>query len=179
MLTKKSRIAGNTHQNNTRVSANSVNHGRTYIVIFLIRHDESIDDDRNDDLYTSSLDSLARFYFCWWRHKRLLGTSQWSGSCDAITWIMISNSLDIDFIHGQSCENRKLWNVIIAVLCIISCIGVHNKKNDLILRYRSDITMFYLCRSGNWSGYHAIMEHIPPRFCGTDLKYLDIPSPFR
>ena len=28
-------------------------------------------------------------------------TSQWPDNCDAITWIVISNSLDIDFIHGD------------------------------------------------------------------------------
>ena len=53
--------------------------------------------------------SLALFSFCWWRHNRLLMTSQWPGNCDAITWIVISNSLYIDFIHGdihgQSCKN--------------------------------------------------------------------------
>ena len=35
----------------------------------------------------------------------LLMTSQWPDKCDAITWIVISNSLDIDFhgnIHGRS-----------------------------------------------------------------------------
>ena len=35
-------------------------------------------------------------------------TSQWPDNCDAVTWIMISNSLDIDFIygdiHGRSCK---------------------------------------------------------------------------
>ena len=45
--------------------------------------------------------SLARFTFCWWRHNRLAMTSQWSDNCDANTWQVISNSLDIDFIHGD------------------------------------------------------------------------------
>ena len=45
--------------------------------------------------------SLARFTFCWWRHNRLLMTSQWPDSCDAITWVLISNSSDIDFVHGN------------------------------------------------------------------------------
>ena len=53
--------------------------------------------------------SLTWFSLCWWRHNRLLMTSQWPDSCDATTWIMIFNSLDIDFIpgdfHGQSCKN--------------------------------------------------------------------------
>ena len=45
--------------------------------------------------------SLARFSFCWWRHNRLLMTSQWPDNCDTIMWIVISNSLDIDCIHGD------------------------------------------------------------------------------
>ena len=53
--------------------------------------------------------SLARFKFCWWRHNRLAMTSQWPDNCDANTWQVISNSLGIDFIHGdihgRSCEN--------------------------------------------------------------------------
>ena len=49
--------------------------------------------------------SLARFLFCWWRHNRLLMTSQSPDNCDAVTWIVISNSLDIGFIHGRSCKN--------------------------------------------------------------------------
>ena len=52
--------------------------------------------------------SLARFTFFFWCHNRLLMMSQWPDNCDAITWIVIFNSLDIEFIqgdiHGQSCE---------------------------------------------------------------------------
>ena len=55
--------------------------------------------------------SLTRFSFCWWRHNRLLITSQWPDNCDATTWIMISNSLDINFIHsnihGWPCKNMN------------------------------------------------------------------------
>ena len=54
--------------------------------------------------------SLAGFSFCWWRYNRLLMTSQWPDNCDAITWTVISNSLDIDFIHGdihsRSCKKN-------------------------------------------------------------------------
>ena len=41
---------------------------------------------------------LARFTLCWWRHNRLLMTSQWPDNCDAITWIVISYSLKINFL---------------------------------------------------------------------------------
>ena len=43
--------------------------------------------------------SLAQLTFCWWHHNRFLMTSQWPNDCYASTWKMISNSLDIDFIH--------------------------------------------------------------------------------
>ena len=103
---------GNKYQNNPLVSAETVRHESTYIILFLTRHNESTNDYKNDEFYTSSRVALARFSFCWWRHNRLLMTSQWPGNCDAITWIVISNSLDIDFIHGdihgRSCKKFSL-----------------------------------------------------------------------
>ena len=45
---------GDKHQNNTRVSALTVRHKRTYIILFLILHKESINDAKNEDLHTSS-----------------------------------------------------------------------------------------------------------------------------
>ena len=54
--------------------------------------------------------SLAWFLFCWWCPNRLLMTSQWPDNCEVITWIVISNSFDIDFIHGHihgwSCKKK-------------------------------------------------------------------------
>ena len=97
------------YQNNTRVSADTVRHESTYIILFLTRHNESINEDENTIFTHHPHVSLARFSFCWWRPNRLLMTSQWPDICDAITWIVISYSLDIDFIqadiHGRSCKN--------------------------------------------------------------------------
>ena len=42
----------NKHKNNTRVSAEAVPYESTHL--FLTRHNESTNDDKNDDLYTSS-----------------------------------------------------------------------------------------------------------------------------
>ena len=59
--------------------------------------------------------SLARFSICWWRHNRLLMTSHWPGNCDASTWIVLSNELDIDIhddIHGRSCKKDLLWKLL-------------------------------------------------------------------
>ena len=44
----------NKHQNNTRVSAETVRHKSTYINLFLTWHNEPISDDKNDAFYTSS-----------------------------------------------------------------------------------------------------------------------------
>ena len=60
---------GNKHKNNTRVSAETVRHESTYIILFHARHNESKNDDKNVDLYTSS-PSLAHSVFV------LLMTSQ-------------------------------------------------------------------------------------------------------
>ena len=54
--------------------------------------------------------SLAQFSFCWWCRNWLM-TSQWLDNCVAITWIVISNSLHINFIHsdihGRLCKKLK------------------------------------------------------------------------
>ena len=54
---------GNKHQNNTRVSAETVRHESTNIILFLARHNKSINDDKNDDLYASSVPCLIRSVF--------------------------------------------------------------------------------------------------------------------
>ena len=54
--------------------------------------------------------SLAQSTFCWWRHNRVLMMSQWPDNCDTITWKVISNSLDIDFIHGDI-HGRSFKNI--------------------------------------------------------------------
>ena len=45
---------GNMQKNNTRVSTETVRHESTYIISFLTRQNKSINDDKNDVLYTSS-----------------------------------------------------------------------------------------------------------------------------
>ena len=111
-----SRVAlqfGKEAQNNTRVSTETVRDESTYIILFLTRHNVSINDDKNNDVYTSS-PFLTRSVFV------PLMTSQSIADdvtiprqlwYDAITWIMISNSLDIDFIdgdiHGRLCKKKN------------------------------------------------------------------------
>ena len=44
---------------------------------------------------------LPWFTFCWWCYNRLLMTSRWPDDCDAFPWKVVSNSSDINFIHGN------------------------------------------------------------------------------
>ena len=73
--TAELRNKGNNHQNNTRVSAETVRHKSAYIVLYLTPHNESINDDKNDDLNTCPRVSLG-FHSAdvvtidwWWRHN--------------------------------------------------------------------------------------------------------------
>ena len=110
------------HQNNTRVSAETVRRKSTYIVLFLTRHNESINNDKPTIFTHCSRVSLTRFSFCWWRHNRSLMTSQWLDNCDAVTRIVISNSLDIDFIHGYihgwSCKKILYSKKLLELFCV-------------------------------------------------------------
>ena len=98
----------NIKQNNTQMSAWTVRHESTYIIKFLTRHNESMNNDKNDVLHTLvTRVSLARFTICWWRHSRLLVTSQWPENWDAITRIVIFNYFIHGDIHGRSCRNGE------------------------------------------------------------------------
>ena len=68
----------NKHKNNTRVSAQTVRHKSTYIITFLTRHNESINEAKTGIFTHHPRVSLARITFCWyddvtidwrWRHN--------------------------------------------------------------------------------------------------------------
>ena len=67
---------GNKHKNNTWVSAEAVCHESTYIILFVTRHDESTNDDKNNNLYIAPVSHLLCdrsgddvIIDCWWRHN--------------------------------------------------------------------------------------------------------------
>ena len=138
------------YQNNTRVSAETVRHESTYIILFLTRH--------NDEKMTIKMTifthrpraSLAGFALCWWRHNRLLMTSQLPDNCDAITWIVISNSLDIDFIHGDIHGRwcRKIYNPKILVKYYlrikIDYLSVYPQREDTVFQI-AEKTRYSVC----------------------------------
>ena len=79
--------------------------------------------------------SLVCFLFCWWHHNRLLMTSQWLENCDAITWIVTSNELDIDFIHndihGWSYKKQRYYIACLQYIqgiCTCSMVGWERKQ---------------------------------------------------
>ena len=90
----------NDYQNNTWVKTEMVHQQSIHIILFLTQHNEFINAIKTMILTHLSRVSLAQFSFCWC-HNRLLRTSYWPENRDAIMWIMISNSLDIDFIHSN------------------------------------------------------------------------------
>ena len=78
---------GDKHRNNTRVSAQTVCHKTTYIILFLTRHNKPINDDKNDNLHTpspwltcsvyvllmtsqSSADDVKMTRQLWWDHTK-------------------------------------------------------------------------------------------------------------
>ena len=67
--------------------------------------------------------AIARFTFCWGRHNRLLMMSQWPDNCDAITWIVVSHSLDIKFIpgdiQGRSCKKFQTLTLFYFLLAVV------------------------------------------------------------
>ena len=103
--------------------------------------------------------SLARFSFCWWRHNRLLMTSQWPDNCDAIMWIVISNSLDIDFIHGdihgRSCKKFLLSLVVPCnyariIQCLLWCKPTNISQILIDIQIFSFLTIHLDMSSGKW-----------------------------
>ena len=116
-------LPGNKYQNNTGVGTETVCHESTYIKLFFTWHNESINDDKMT-IFTHHLSvSLTQFSFYWWHHNRLLMTSQWLDNCDGIMWIVISNSLDIDFIHGYI-QSRSCKKLTFPLLELIHSIAV-------------------------------------------------------
>ena len=67
---------GNTHNINTSVSIYIGHHKRTYIILFLIWHDESINDEKMTIYTHQPCVSLDRFTFCWCHQNQLLMMSQ-------------------------------------------------------------------------------------------------------
>ena len=103
---------GNKHQNNTRVSTWTVRHKSTYTTLFLTWHNECSNDEKMAIFPHRPHVSLAHFTVCCWCHKQLLMATQWPDNCDVSTWQVISNSIDIDFshgnIHGQSWKKQQI-----------------------------------------------------------------------
>ena len=65
----------NKHKNNTQVSAETVCQLSTDIILFLTWHSGSIKDDKNDDIYTSSVSYSLGLHSAddvtidgWWHH---------------------------------------------------------------------------------------------------------------
>ena len=148
---------GNKYQNNARVSAETVRHESTYIILFFIRQNESINNYEKTTSFTHRPHvSLARFSFCWWHRSRLLMTSQWLDNCDAITWIVISNSLDIDFIHGDI-HGRSCKKVISSVSW-----DANSVKNILLTH---DLEAYVFCELASNDRHWCQLSRVTTQIC--------------
>ena len=102
--------------NNTRVSTETVCQESTYIILFLTWNDKSINENKMTIFTHCPRVSLTQTSFCWWRHNPRLMTSQYRDNCDAITWMVISKSLDNSFIQGNihrwSCKKLRLLQLL-------------------------------------------------------------------
>ena len=99
---------GNKYENNTGVSAQTVRHECAYIILFLTRHNRPINDDKVD--LHSSIPCLTRSVYVLLMTSRLITKRRITVVTRAREkWKVISNSLDIGFIHydnhGRLCKN--------------------------------------------------------------------------
>ena len=109
--------------------------------------------------------SLARFTFCWKRHNRLAMASQWPDNCDANTWQVISNSLDIDFIHGdihgRSCKKMvysMMANMAFEKTLYRNGNSITNRPYNFHARQKAITYIYihwrkYLCNHPLWSTF--------------------------
>ena len=108
-----------TREINTKITLKwvhlTVHHESTYIVLFFTWNNKSINYEKNEKKIFTQLTSVSLFLFtfCWWRHNRLLMTSQWPDNCVRITQTVIYNSLDIDFIHSWLCKNNSFMSNVV------------------------------------------------------------------
>ena len=80
---------GNRHKNNIPVSAETVRRESTYIILFLTWHNDSINDDKKDDLYTSSLCLTRAVFFLPMTSQSIAGD------------ITITNQLWLDHVNND------------------------------------------------------------------------------
>ena len=97
----------------TRVNPWTVLYDSTYTILFLTPQDELVNDDERvkSNFKHRHRASLALVTICW-RRITWLGIQHmmWLGNCDASTWKVTSNPLDIGFVHGDihgwSCKHN-------------------------------------------------------------------------
>ena len=117
--------------------------------------------------------SLARFTFCWWRCSRSLMTSQWPDNCDAITWMVPSNSLDINFSRRYSRPTKK-WAIVghaicrhVASLCRNELISMASSSESTLSNTFSWILFFQL------RSHRGMFRMVKLSHCGLMTLYGD------
>ena len=107
----------------------------TYIISVHTRHCKSTNDDKNDDLHTFHSCLTRSAYFLLMTSQSVADdATQWPDNWDAITWIVIFNSLGIDFIHGDI-HDRSCKKFVIYFFWISLAIGVPYANNSVLLTH--------------------------------------------
>ena len=87
--------------------------------------------------------SPAQFKSCWWHHNWLLMMSQRPDNCNVSTWKVISNSLNVDFIHSdihcrlgkKTVPNSKVHGANMGPNWVLSAPdGLHVVPMNLVIR---------------------------------------------
>ena len=108
--------------NKTRLGAETVRHESTYIILFLTRHKESINDDKNDELYTSypcltrSFSVLLMIFVmsvCFQTSFAVRYDGANTGHTNKISWNICIMLLlcKIWYFPMQSTLDKLLWNI--------------------------------------------------------------------
>ena len=84
-------------------------------ILYYFWYKESINDYKMTIFAHQPHVSVVQFTFCWWRHYKLLMTSQCEDNCDSSMWKVILNSLDIGFIDNDIPGFKKYMHWIITI----------------------------------------------------------------
>ena len=119
-------------------SEHTHSHESIYITLFQTRHNESINDDKKAILIHRPRVSLVRFTFCWWRHNRLLMTSQ-IVSRTSEKWCL---TCLISFLFAAVFTTGRVINIAMSTL---QPVRSHNRNRGNGITSRC-VYLFLFCR---------------------------------
>ena len=103
----------NKHKNNTWVCADTVCHESSYIILFLTQHNKSINNDKNDNLSTSSPYLIRSVYILLMTLQSIaddvtITRQSWRDHVNSDIWLFRYQFYSRD-IHSRSCKHSYYW----------------------------------------------------------------------